>query len=71
MSVILTIEGMSCGHCSKRVTEKLSELDGVLEVSVDLDQKSATLNTNQEIEESLLKETIENIGYNLTSIEKL
>ena len=30
------VEGMSCGHCVASVSEEVSELDGVMKVSVDL-----------------------------------
>ena len=32
----LSVEGMTCGHCARAVTEELSALPGVAEVSVDL-----------------------------------
>lgn len=32
----ITVSGMTCGHCSSAVTEELSQLPGVPEVSVDL-----------------------------------
>jgi len=31
------VTGMTCGHCASAVTEELTALDGVTEVSVDLD----------------------------------
>ena len=31
-----TVTGMTCGHCVASVTEQLSALDGVTDVSVDL-----------------------------------
>jgi len=36
-----TVEGMSCQHCVKTVTEALESLDGVKAAKVDLDSKSA------------------------------
>jgi copper chaperone CopZ len=35
------VVGMTCGHCASAVTEELSALDGVRDVSVDL-QAGAT-----------------------------
>ncbi len=36
-----TVEGMSCEHCAKTVTEALQEVDGVQSAQVDLDNKTA------------------------------
>ena len=33
---VLRVEGMSCQHCVKAVTEAVGELPGVAEVAVDL-----------------------------------
>lgn len=32
-----TVSGMTCGHCVKAVTEEVSAIPGVTDVSVDLD----------------------------------
>ena len=32
----LNVHGMTCGHCARAVTEELSALDGVRDVSVEL-----------------------------------
>jgi copper chaperone len=37
----LTIEGMTCGHCEKFVTNVLKELDGVKDASASAGSKSA------------------------------
>ena len=39
----LSIEGMTCDHCVGRVTETLKKLPGVIDVSVSLEAKSATV----------------------------
>lgn len=33
---VLSVEGMTCGHCAHAVTEELSALPGVEEVAVEL-----------------------------------
>jgi len=38
---ILNVTGMSCGHCSAMVQKTLEEIEGVSNVSVDLDAKKA------------------------------
>lgn len=36
MKKTISIKGMSCGHCQRRVQNALSELQGVESVTVDL-----------------------------------
>jgi copper ion binding protein len=35
-SVNLKVDGMSCGHCSTAVNNAVSNIDGTVDVSVDL-----------------------------------
>ena len=38
-----TVEGMTCGHCSKSVIEEVLQVDGVKGVDVDLDSGRVTV----------------------------
>jgi len=40
------VTGMTCGHCAAAVTEELTALPGVSEVSVDLTAPGAPWNAN-------------------------
>jgi copper ion binding protein len=71
MKKLITIEGMSCGHCVKHVEEALSELSGVAKVEVSLKDKNAVVELNQEVEDSKLKEAIEEAGYEVVAIKGL
>ena len=42
MKVILNIEGMSCGHCVKAVTNAVAGIPGINDVSVDLENGLAS-----------------------------
>ena len=42
-TITLTVEGMSCNHCRKRVEDALHALKGVKEAAVNLEQKQATV----------------------------
>ena len=64
----LTIEGMSCGHCSARVEKALNGLDGVSAV-VDLDAKTATVKLAHDVADAELKKAVEDAGYTVTGIE--
>lgn len=61
----LVIEGMSCGHCVKRVQEALEKLEGVRAVSVNLESKTALLDLSYDVDEEKLKAAVEDAGYDL------
>ncbi len=63
----LSIEGMSCAHCVKHVTEALKEVEGVTSVEVDLASKSALV--QGEVKDENLKLAVEDAGYEVVSIE--
>lgn len=65
----IMIEGMSCMHCVGRVKNALEEMEGVKEVTVDLEGKSATINLEKDIEDDILKEKIEDAGYDVVEIK--
>ena len=37
------VQGMTCGHCVRSVTEEISELEGVSSVDVDLEKGTAVV----------------------------
>lgn len=65
------IEGMTCGHCSGRVEKALKALDGIVDARVDLANKNAIIEMNDNIEDSLLKETIDDAGYDVVDIKNI
>ena len=64
----ILLEGMSCNHCKMRVEKALSELEGVNNVSVDLEAKKATLDIVGGVGDAILKEAVEDAGYDVTAI---
>lgn len=68
MAKKLVIEGMSCGHCVRHATEALQEL-GLTNVNVDLASKTATVEGN--ISDEAIKAAIEEVGYEVVSIENI
>lgn len=62
--IIIKIEGMSCMHCAKTVTESLENLENVLKVKVNLKKKEALVIYKDDIDTNLIKETINDLGYN-------
>ena len=52
---------MMCNHCKANVEKNLLALEGVTSVEVSLEKGEAKVEGN--VSESLIKETIKNIGY--------
>jgi len=64
------IEGMSCGHCTDKVEKALSKLDGVIKVSANLKNKTATVESEIEIAEEVFDKTITEIGFVFNKVEQ-
>jgi copper chaperone len=64
----ILLEGMSCKHCVNHVTEALKEI-GATEVEVNLEKKLATAEVREDITDEIIKEAIEEVGYEVVSIE--
>lgn len=69
MEKVLNIEGMVCMNCVKHVDKALRELQGVREVEVSLESRSAKVQMNGDISDDILKSVIEDAGYQLVSIQ--
>ena len=67
----ITIVGMTCGHCSGRVKKALEEMEGVTEVTVDLQGKNAVITLSKEVEDGLIKEIIDDVGYDVITVETI
>ena len=68
MTKELMINGMTCNHCKMRVENALKGVSGVEAVSVDLAAKTATVEMASAVEEALLKEVVEDAGYDVIEI---
>lgn len=69
MKKTLTIEGMMCGHCTAHVEKALKSLEGVTEVTVSLNEKTAEVIADKDISDDVLKNTIAEEGYEVTAIK--
>ena len=61
------IEGMTCEHCVQSVKKALNEIEGV-SARVDLQKKEAVVSYDREIENDVLKKTVEKAGFQVVSI---
>lgn len=66
METIIKVEGMSCGHCVKAVTDAVSAVNGVSSTIVDLEAKTATVNFDSEIVSlDTIKAAIDDQGFDV------
>ncbi|MDO4617556.1 MAG: heavy metal-associated domain-containing protein [Lachnospiraceae bacterium] len=63
------IEGMHCENCKNSVMRHLNELDGV-SVKVDLGKKKAVVSCSKPTDPELIRNTIDQLGYEAVKIEK-
>ena len=65
MKTTLHIEGMMCQHCQKHVHDALAAMDGVTDVTVDLEGKTADVTATKDITTDEFAKVITNAGYEL------
>jgi copper ion binding protein len=65
MKTTLKIEGMSCEHCVKHVTEALKGIAGVSSASVSLKDKNAVVEHGDAVTPDMMKAAVEEAGYEL------
>ena len=69
MKKIMHIEGMMCGHCEAAVKKALEALPQVDEAVVSHEAGTAELTLNAQIADDVLKKTVEDKDYTVTSVE--
>lgn len=69
MTITLDIEGMMCEHCKKHVEEALAKLP-VSSAAVDLAKKNAVIETDGDITDDTLRQTIADAGYEVVNITR-
>jgi copper chaperone len=61
-TVVLTVPGMTCGHCTAAVTEEVGKVLGVASVEVDLDTKRVTI-AGTNLDDAALRAAIDEAGF--------
>ena len=62
---VLGVGGMTCNNCVNHVETALSNIDGVLDVEVNLAGAKATINTNGAPSQETLESAVKNAGYSI------
>lgn len=69
MTKTMKIEGMMCGHCEARVKKSLEALAEVDEAAVSHEAGTAVVTLNAEIDNDVLKKTVEDQDYKVLEIQ--
>ena len=65
MKTILSIEGMSCAHCTGHVKKALESIAGVKSAELSLENKSATVEHEEKVSLADLKAAVEEAGFEI------
>lgn len=68
MNYQVKVEGMSCSGCANAVKSAFSNVEGVSQVDVDLDNKQATLESSSEVKKIQLEEALADTSYSVEAI---
>ena len=69
MTKTMKIEGMMCPHCENRVRKTLEAMDGIESAVVSHVEGTAVLTLTKNVDNDLLKKTIEDQGYPVLEIK--
>ncbi|MDQ2756671.1 MAG: heavy-metal-associated domain-containing protein [Actinomycetota bacterium] len=60
-----TVNGMTCDHCVRAVTQEVSEIDAVQAVRVDLTSGRLTVDSTLPLDEDTVAAAVDEAGYAL------
>ena len=69
MTKTMKIEGMMCPHCENRVRKTLEAMDGIESAVVSHVEGTAVLTLTKDVDNDLLKKTVEDQGYPVLEIK--
>ena len=64
------VRGMTCGHCVSAVTDEVSAISGVTDVSIDLVEggdSSVTITSDAPLEFEAVRAAVDEAGYELVN----
>jgi copper chaperone len=62
------VDGMTCGHCVETVTQAVNSLDGIRQVSVDLDKKQVSVDFDEsQTDSDAIASKIIEVGFEVVS----
>ena len=62
------IHGMTCGHCTASVSDALGKVPGLTDITVNLDDKIATFDTDESVTDDQIKQAVAAIGFEVGAL---
>ena len=62
-----TVDGMTCDHCVRSVTEEFKQIPGVSDVAVDLPTGAVTVTSETDLDTAAVRAAVEEAGFELRS----
>ncbi|WP_434742656.1 heavy-metal-associated domain-containing protein [Micromonospora sp. SH-82] len=59
------VQGMTCGHCVKSVSDEVGALDGVDDVRVDLAAGEVAVTSSRPLDPAAVRAAVDEAGYEL------
>lgn len=63
MKKLIKVDGMHCDHCKMRVEKALKKISGVTAAIVNLESKTAEIESTSEIDDAVINTAIDDIGF--------
>jgi copper chaperone CopZ len=64
-STTFTVNGMTCAHCERAITQEISAVDGVESVTVDVVSGTVTVTAAEPVDRADIAAAIDEAGYAL------
>jgi copper ion binding protein len=65
--VTYAVDGMTCEHCVRAVTEEVARIDGVAAVAVDLASGAVTITSSRPVDPAAVRDAVTEAGYQLAA----
>ena len=63
METKFTVPEISCGHCKETIESTVNNIESVVSVAVDIEQKSVAVKSTSDLNLSLVSEMLDVQGY--------
>ena len=63
METKFTVPEISCGHCKETIESTVSNIESVVSVAVDIEQKSVAVKSTSNLDLPLVSEMLDEQGY--------
>lgn len=70
-SVLLNVEGMSCGGCASKIENNLKGNESISQINISLEEKTVQIDGDDSLSNMTLKKEIEELGFSVTGMKKL